>query len=171
MYVLFFSQSQFQMLPDIFSANHIVGLHLIRPFYPITLQEPLWNHWLQFITNVCLFVSFWGFLRTLLPFWYAWVYICYKLQYCSLFSYFLNSVKKSVCTWTRKKNIYIFGVFCFLFFSFYNHCIYTGEIFVPFYFRPFHSFPPRCHAAGKFNYLRAVSSDPTGTFTKTHQEF
>lgn len=170
MYVLFFSQSQFQMLPDIFSANHIVGLHLIRPFYPITLQEPLWNRWLQFITNVCLFVSF-GVFANLTS-----ILICmsYKLQYCSLFSlfsYFLNSVKKSVCTWTRKKTITFLGFFVSCFFSFYNHCIYTGDIFVPFYFRPFHSFPPRCHAAGKFYYLRAVSSDPTGTFTKTHQEF
>lgn len=129
MYVLFFSQSQFQMLPDIFSANHIVVLHLIRPFYPITLQEPLWNHWLQFITNVYLFLL--GFLRTLLPFWYAWVYICYKLQYCSLFSlfsYFLNSVKKSVCTWTRKKNITFLGFFVSCFFFLQPLHIYRGNI-------------------------------------------
>lgn len=125
MYVLFFSQSQFQMLPDIFSANHIVGLHLIRPFYPITLQEPLWNRWLQFITNVCLFVSF-GVFANLTS-----ILICmsYKLQYCSLFSlfsYFLNSVKKSVCTWTRKKTITFLGFFVSFFLQPLH--IYRGHI-------------------------------------------
>lgn len=168
-----------------FSANHNSRCYLIF-FQPIILL--CFILFVPFIQSHCkslceiigsnslqmfVYLFLLGFLRTLLPFWYVWVYICYKLQYCSLFSlfsYFLNSVKKSVCTWTRKKNITFWG-FLFLVFSFYNHCIYTGEIFVPFYFRPFHSFPPRCHAAGKFNYLRAVSSDPTGTFTKTHQEF
>lgn len=136
MYVLFFSQSQFQMLPDIFSANHIVGLHLIRPFYPITLQEPLWNRWLQFITNVCLFVSF-GVFANLTS-----ILICmsYKLQYCSLFSlfsYFLNSVKKSVCTWTRKKNITFLGFFVSRFFLFTTIAYIQGTYSFLFIFAPF----------------------------------
>lgn len=169
MYVLFFSQSQFQMLPDIFSANHIVGLHLIVPFIQSpckSLCEIVGSNSLQMFVYLFLL----GFLRTLLPFWYAWVINCSIVLYFRYFRIF-SIPWKNLCVHEHVKKPLHFWGFCFLFFSFYNHCIYTGDIFVPFYFRPFHSFPPRCHAAGKFNYLRAVSSDPTGTFTKTHQEF
>lgn len=130
MYVLFFSQSQFQMLPDIFSANHIVGLHLIRPFIQSHCKSLC-----EIISSMFVYLFLLGFLRTLLPFWYAWVYICYKLQYCSLFSYFLNSVKKSVCTWTRIKNITFWGFFVSCFFLFTTIAYIQGTysfLFIPF---------------------------------------
>lgn len=126
MYVLFFSQSQFQMLPDIFSANHIVGLHLIRPFYPITLQEPLWNRWLQFITNVCLFLL--GFLRTLLPFWYAWVINCSIVLYFRYFRIF-SIPWKNLCVHEHvKKPLHFWGFLFLVFFFLQSLHIYRGHI-------------------------------------------
>lgn len=127
-----------------FSANHNSRCYLIF-FQPITLLGFIL--FVPFIKSHCknlceiigsnslqmfVYLFLLGFLRTLLPFWYAWVYICYKLQYCSLFSlfsYFLNSVKKSVCTWTRQKKPLHFWGFLFLVFFFLQPLhIYRGNI-------------------------------------------
>lgn len=126
-----------------FSANHNSRCYLIF-FQPIILL--CFILFVPFIQSHCkslceiigsnslqmfVYLFLLGFLRTLLPFWYAWVYICYKLQYCSLFSlfsYFLNSVKKSVCTWTRKKNITFLGFFVSCFFFLQPLHIYRGNI-------------------------------------------
>lgn len=135
-----------------FSANHNSRCYLIF-FQPITLLGFIL--FVPFIQSHCksrceiigsnslqmfVYLFLLGFLRTLLPFWYAWVYICYKLQYCSLFSlfsYFLNSVKKSVCTWTRKKNITFLGFFVSCFFLFTTIAYIQGKYSFLFIFAPF----------------------------------
>lgn len=129
-----------------FSANHNSRCYLIF-FQPITLLGFIL--FVPFIQSPCkslceivgsnslqmfVYLFLLGFLRTLLPFWYAWVINCSIVLY---FRYFLNSVKKSVCTWTRKKTITFLGFFVSCFFLFTTIAYIQGTYSFLFIFAPF----------------------------------
>lgn len=131
-----------------FSANHNSRCYLIF-FQPIILL--CFILFVPFIQSHCkslceiigsnslqmfVYLFLLGFLRTLLPFWYAWVIKCSIVLYFRYFRIF-SIPWKNLCVHEHVKKHYIFGVFCFLFFLFTTIAYIQGKYSFLFIFAPF----------------------------------
>lgn len=131
-----------------FSANHNSRCYLIF-FQPITLLGFIL--FVPFIQSPCkslceivgsnslqmfVYLFLLGFLRTLLPFWYAWVIKCSIVLYFRYFRIF-SIPWKNLCTWTRKKTITFLGFFVSCFFLFTIIAYIQGTYSFLFIFAPF----------------------------------
>lgn len=132
-----------------FSANHNSRCYLIF-FQPITLLGFIL--FVPFIQSPCkslceivgsnslqmfVYLFLLGFLRTLLPFWYAWVINCSIVLYFRYFRIF-SIPWKNLCVHEHvKKNITFLGFFVSCFFLFTTIAYIQGTYSFLFIFAPF----------------------------------